>query len=474
MSTADTNNVDGSSANRANLDNFDAEALTAEAQSLLEQFCRQPSIAAQHQGIAEMAALIEDALRATGFTTQRFAAPAGVDAPDIVYGELRGSGPYTMLLYNHYDVQPPEPFELWLSPPFEPTVRDGKLFARGSSDNKGEIAARLTAIRALRAAHGTLPITIRWIIEGEEEIGSPHFEQLIAPHADLLKADGCFWEGSGFGREDNPTLGLGSKGLLYVQLDLQGMAGDAHSGNATILPSAAWRLVQALATLRAPDGRITIPGFYDTVREPTEAQLAVVASHPDDDDLLKETFGVERFNDGLAGFELRKRYSFAPTCNIAGLLSGYTGEGTKTVLPAKAMAKIDFRLVPDQEPDDILAKLKAHLAAQGYGDIAVTTFSNAEPVVTPIEDPFAQRVIELAEAYAATNGTKPEITLIGGGTLPLLGALRRQVGLPGLSAPGNPTYWANGAHAPNEHIRLRDLRNAVLLNCHQFMHLEGA
>jgi acetylornithine deacetylase/succinyl-diaminopimelate desuccinylase-like protein len=444
--------------------------LVDEAESLLVRLCRQPSVAAQRLGMAEMADLVDSLLVETGFKTRRFSAPS---IPDIVYGELGGSGenPYTLLLYNHYDVQPPEPLDLWSSPPFEPTVRDGKLYARGSSDNKGEIATRLTAIRTLLAERGgRLPLTIRWIIEGEEEIGSPHFEELIAPHAELLQADGCFWEGSGAGQGGVPTLSLGSKGLLYVQLDLEEMAADAHSGNATILPSAAWRLVQALATLRSPGGHVLIPGFYEAVREPSEAQLALLANRRDNDDLLKEAFGVKGFNDGLSGLELRRRAAFAPTCNIAGLSSGYTGEGSKTVLPARAMAKLDFRLVPDQDPTDILAKLKAHLEAQGYGDIAITTWANTEPVVTTIENPFVQKVISLVESYL--GGEKAEIIPISGGTLPLLGALQRVVGVPGLSAPGNPTYWANGAHAPNEHIRLEDLGSAIRLSRYVFAHLE--
>src|SRR5215216_1837546 len=167
-----------------------------EGQALLKQLCRQPSVAAQGLGIDAMADTTEALLQAAGFSTQRLQI-AG--APPIIYGEQRGRSPYTLLLYNHYDVQPAEPLELWRSPAFEPTVRDGKLFARGASDNKGEIAARLAAIRALRAADGELPITIRWIIEGEEEVGSPHFAAVAEPYADLLKADGCPWEGSGFG-----------------------------------------------------------------------------------------------------------------------------------------------------------------------------------------------------------------------------------------------------------------------------------
>ncbi|HEX9369674.1 MAG TPA: M20/M25/M40 family metallo-hydrolase, partial [Roseiflexaceae bacterium] len=202
------------------------DANAGEAQALLERLCRQPSVVAQGLGMAEMADLTESLLREAGFSTRRLHAEG---APPAIYAEQQGHGsgnragrPYTLLLYNHYDVQPAEPIELWHSPPFKPTVRDGKLYARGSSDNKGEIAARLAAIRALRAAHGELSITIRWIIEGEEEIGSPHFAAIAEPHAELLKADGCLWEGSSFGPDGRPELVLGTKGLLYVQFDVQG------------------------------------------------------------------------------------------------------------------------------------------------------------------------------------------------------------------------------------------------------------
>ena len=444
------------------------EAHAGEAQALLEQICSQPSIVAQNIGMVEMANLMETLLTETGFSTRRLHVEG---APTAIYGELRGDSDYTVLLYNHYDVQPAEPYELWLSPPFVPTVRDGKLYARGVSDNKGEIAARLAAIRALRAVYGTLPITLRWIIEGEEEVGSPHFGALAEQYSALLQADGCLWEGSSFDASGRPELVMGTKGLIYVQLDVDGTGVDAHSGAAPILPSAAWRLVQALATLRTPSGHIRIPGFYDAVLPPSEEQLAAITDQPNQDAEMREAFQVEKFVDDLTGAALLERQSFAPTCNIAGLVSGYTGEGSKTVLPAKAMAKIDFRLVPNQEPDDILAKLRAHLDAEGYNDIRITAFGKAEPVVTPMNDPFVRRIAALAESF---SGERPSVTPIAGGTLPLLGALRRFVGVPGLCAPGNATYWASGAHAPNEHIRLSDLARAVRFNCHMFQSLGGA
>ncbi len=439
------------------------ESHAHDAQKLLEQICRQPSVAAQNMGMAEMAEMVESLLAESGFQMRRLNVEG---APTAIYGELPGRSDYTILLYNHYDVQPAEPYDLWLSPPFEPTVRDGKLYARGVSDNKGEIAARLTAIRALRAVYGELPITLHWIIEGEEEIGSPHFAALAEKYSTLLRADGCLWEGDSFDASDRPELTLGTKGLLYVQLDVEGTGIDTHSGAAPILPSAAWRMVQALATLRTPEGHIRIPGFYDAALPPSEEQLAAIAGHSNEEAELREAFHVNRFVDNLAGVALLERPSFAPTCNIAGLVSGYTGEGSKTVLPSKAMAKIDFRLVPNQDPDDILAKLRAHLDAQGYSDIRITAFSKAEPVVTPMDNPFVRRVADIAREF---SGKEPSVTPIAGGTLPLLGSLRRFVGVPGLCAPGNATYWGSGAHAPNEHIRLSDLERAVRFNCHMFM-----
>src|SRR6059058_361859 len=258
-----------------------------DAQAALERLCRQPSVVAQDLGMPQMADLIEGLLSETGFKTERLFAEG---APPAIYGELRGRGPYTILLYNHYDVQPAEPLELWHSPPFEPTIRDGKFYARGACDNKGEIASRLTAIRALRAVLGELPITLRWIIEGEEEIGSPHFGAVASKYAPLLKADGCFWEGRGFGPTGRPELLLGTKGLLYVQLDVQGTGVDAHSGSAPILPSAAWRLVQALATLKTPEGKVLIPGFYDAVRPPDSAQLKALAEQADTEQEMKAAF----------------------------------------------------------------------------------------------------------------------------------------------------------------------------------------
>jgi len=441
------------------------DARPTEAQEILETLCRQPSIAAENVGMEEAADLVASLLSEAGFETQQLVVEG---APAAVYGERRGKSPFSLLLYNHYDVQPAVPLELWDSPPFEPTVRDGKLYARGVSDNKGEIATRLAAIRALLAVYGELPVTVRWIIEGEEEVGSPHFGALAETYADLLRADGCLWEGGGFDPQGRPSLALGAKGLVYIQLEVQGLGQDAHSGQAASLPSAAWRLVQALATLRDKDGKIVIPGFYDDVLAPTPAQLEALANQTDMEPLMKELYQIDAFVDGLTGLALRERQAFSPTCNIAGLGSGYQEEGIKTVLPARAMCKIDCRLVPNQDPWDIRDKIRAHLDAEGFADVELKTLGGSAPVVTPIQDPFVQRIIALSRSF---QGIEPAISPIIGGTLPLLDDLQKHVGVPGLCAPGNAGYWGSGAHAPNEHVRLEDLPRAVAFNCHMFLGL---
>jgi acetylornithine deacetylase/succinyl-diaminopimelate desuccinylase-like protein len=431
------------------------------ALALLEQLCRQPSVAAQRDGIAEMADLTQSLLRDAGFATQRLTVEG---ASPAVYGEQMGRSPFTLLLYNHYDVQPAEPFDLWDSPPFEPAIRGGSLYARGVADNKGEIAARLAAIHALRARDGELPITVRWIIEGEEEIGSVHFGEIVRAHADLLRADGGFWEGSGFTPGTHrPIVALGTKGLLYVELSVECMAVDAHSGSAAVLPSAAWRLVSALGCVKGPDGLVNLPGYYEAARAPTAEECAALADAEDVEARMKENYGIEHFLDNLTGQALRERMAFGPTCNIAGLDSGYAGDGIKTVLPARARAKIDFRLVPDQQPEEIARSLRDHLDRNGYGDIHVDVLGSCEPILTPLDDPFARRVIDLAGRF---NGTAPQIVPSVGGTLPLLGDMRRILGLLGLMPPTNVSHLGSRAHAPNENIRLDDLDRAVASTMH--------
>jgi acetylornithine deacetylase/succinyl-diaminopimelate desuccinylase-like protein len=374
-----------------------------------------------------------------------------------------------LLLYNHYDVQPEAPIELWDSKPFEVTERDGKLVARGICDNKAELISRICAIRAIQAAQGELPINIKWIIEGEEEIGSPHFDAMTRQYGDLLKADGTLWEGGGFNEKGQAALALGFRGMLYVEYSVEAMSRDAHSGGAHAFPSGAWRLVKALSSLKDDKGNIIIPGFHDDVRQPTEGEKQAMRDNvdPEMEARYKEMYGINNFLNNKTGYELELSV-FEPTANIAGFLSGYTDAGVKTVLPAKAMAKMDFRLVPNQRPDDILEKLNRHLKAQGFDDVQVKKLGSGDPVVTPIEGEFVQRMLGICRAFTEQE---PEITPLVGGTLPLLGAMKNNVGVLGISTSGNPAYYGSGAHAPNEHIRVSDIPRAIEFNVFMFEQL---
>jgi acetylornithine deacetylase/succinyl-diaminopimelate desuccinylase-like protein len=435
---------------------LDGDRAAAEALDLIQRLCVMPSVSAEGRALEETAGVVESMLAEAGFSTRQLTVAGGAPA---VYGEQPGRSPYTLLLYNHYDVQPPDPLELWSSPPFEPTIRDGCMFARGAADNKGEIGTRLAAIRELRREHGELPIGIRWIIEGEEEVGSTHFADIAREHADLLRADAGFWEGSDTELDGRPEIAIGFKGVLAFRLDVETLSTDAHSGSAGVIPGAPWRLLAALDAIRAADGRVRLEGYNEAVREPSGADRDALHEYGDVlQRALGEAYGVDRFVDGVTGSAFRERLAFAPSLNIAGISTGYRGPGTKTVTPARASAWLDFRLVPDQDPDQVLAALRAALDAAGLDDVGLTVLAKSAPAVIPIDHPLVMRVSEIA---ARTSGARPLINPMVPGTLPLLDALRRYVGVPGLSPPDNPTYPGCRVHAPDEHIRLRDIPPAV-------------
>ncbi|MEZ4731325.1 MAG: M20/M25/M40 family metallo-hydrolase [Caldilineaceae bacterium] len=445
------------------------EKQTQNFKALIADYCRLESVAAQNRMMGETADWVEKLLQETGFATRQLAVEG---APNYVYGTLKGKSDFTLLLYNHYDVQPETPIELWESPPFAVTEKDGKLVARGICDNKAELISRICAIRAIQATQGEFPITLKWIIEGEEEIGSTHFDAMTRQYGDLLKTDGALWEGGGFNEKGQAHIAVGFRGMLYVEYSIELMARDAHSGGAHTLPSAAWRLVKALASLKDENGKVLIPGFYDDVREPTAMEQQAARDNVDleQEARAKAMYGIDAFLHNRSGYDFEIAV-YEPTANIAGFLTGYTEPGVKTVLPAKAMAKMDFRLVPNQRPDDILAKLKAHLAAQGFADVQVTKLGSGDPVVTPLEGPFVQKIAQICQTF---TGQEPKIIPLGGGTLPLLGAMKNNVGVLGISTSGNPAYYGSGAHAPNEHIRVRDIARAIEFNVFLFTQLGEA
>lgn len=412
----------------------------------LSRLCAQPSVAAQNWGLAECAGLVAEMLRKRGFQVQVMETGG---AP-VVFGERRGKSDKTLLFYNHYDVQPAEPLDLWISPPFEPQVRDGVLYARGVNDDKGHLVSRLFAIDALLDAHGELPCNVKFIVEGEEEISSVHLHDFVRDHRDLLAADACVWECGGVDHRDLPLQQLGLRGICYVELSVETASQDVHSGlGGSIFPNAAWRLVWALNSLKGPDERIRIPGFYDPVRPPSQRDRDLMEALPEVADEYRERYHIDHFLKGLTGgVDLRIAEVFEPTCTICGLTSGYQGAGSKTVLPARASAKVDFRLVPDQTPEQVLQQLRAHLDAEGFADVKVTLLGGEAPGRTDPDDPFVKLVVDTsAEIYDAPMQIVPMI----GGSGPnhiFLEYLRLPVVMAGVGHPGSQ------AHAPNENMRL--------------------
>jgi acetylornithine deacetylase/succinyl-diaminopimelate desuccinylase-like protein len=419
--------------------------------SRLQAFCRQPSIAAQGVGMEEMAEQVCRTLKDAGGRVERVST-AGYP---VVVGHFVGAGRRTLMFYNHYDVQPPEPLELWASPPFAAEIREGQLYARGVADNKGNLVARLAAVEAWLAVRGDLPLDLLFVVEGEEEIGSPNLGRFAEENADRLRADGCIWEAGYKDTQDRLEIALGAKGILAVDLRVRSLGRDLHSANAAIAESAPWRLIWALDSLKGADDQIRIPGFYDDVRQPDERDRAMLAGWDYDEAGQLAEFGADRFLMGLTGEALKEKFLFQPTCNVCGFHTGYGGPGIKTVLPAEAMAKLDFRLVPDQDPYDILEKLRAHLDAEGFDDVEIGVEAPEPPARTDPDDPLVRAVVAAARQV---YNTEPVVKPLMAGTGPMYELCQRW----GTPAVGSGVGWAGSrSHSPNENIRLEDFRQGI-------------
>ncbi len=415
--------------------------------------CALPSVSASGSR-GEMRACAEavaGVLSRRGFETRLVETPGN----PVVVGRLRGRSERTLLFYNHYDVQPPEPLDLWTSPPFEPEVRDGALYARGAKDDKGEFVARVAAVDAVREAHGgTPPCGVLFVVEGEEETASPHIAAFVRENRELLDCDGAVWEEGGVDATGRPIVSLGRRGILAVELSVATMRRDAHSGAAHMLPNAAWRLLGALSTLMGPDGRIRVEGFYDEALAPTPRDLELLDALPDLESHMREVYGVRAFVRGLSGPELN-RAIFEPTCNIQGLTAGYQGPGTKTVIPARASAKIDFRLVPDQDPKRIFALLREHLDRGGFDEVELTWNGAMWPSRVSVDDPLVALTARTGEEV---YGLPALIQPVGGGSSPFY-AFAQPLGIPVVTA--GVGYADNRTHAPDEHVRISDFLNAA-------------
>ena len=429
-------------------DRFDAHA-RSRARSLideLKELIRQPTVSAQGIGVEDTARIVLERTRRAGIDAKAERVDGG---PPTIVGEM-GKGARTLLIYDHYDVQPPDPLDEWKTPPFEPTERDGFLYGRGVSDNKGNLLARLQAIELYRETVGELPLRVRVLYEGEEEIGSPHLAAFVSRFGDRIRADGCIWEAGYKDAAGRPTISLGLKGIAYFDLHVRGTAKDAHSSLATILPNAAWRLVWALSTLKNERDEIAIDGLMDHVRKPTPADLALLDAMPFDEDGTKRIHGVRSFVRGLSGTAMKVKHFLEPTCTICGLTSGYSGAGSKTVLPAVASAKLDFRLVPDLSPELVHELLRKHLDKRGFTDIELTAQHGELPSRWPADTEVAKASVA---ALRDTYGTDPVVYPLMAGSGPMAQVCDTlKIPVVGFGS-GNA---GSSNHAPNENIAVDD------------------
>lgn len=419
----------------------------------LSQACSIPSLPGNPQGLGAMVDWLEGVLGPLGAATERLTFGS---APDVLLAHL-GEGERTVLVYDHYDVQPVDPVSLWRHDPFAPAQQNGHLYARGVADNKGDLVARLAAFEVYRDHFGELPIRLKLLIEGEEEVGSPAFPALVERYADKLSADGCIWEGAGVNHAGAPELVFGAKGLAYIELLCGGLNDDQHSSVAVYARSPVWMLVEALSTLRDGDGRVLVEGFYDDVIAPTPEDLVALETLPFDEDAEKQRLGISEFLGGISGLELLTRAHFEPTCNIAGIHAGFTLPGaSKTVLPKQALAKLDLRLVPQQDPEDIVAKVRRHLQAHGFGDISVTALGMEHPSRSPMDSLIGRAAALACEAvYELAPAVSPLMIATGP-----MHPIAHHLGIPTVS-PAGVCRPDSKIHAPNENVAVTDFLDTI-------------
>ena len=425
----------------------------------LKAFLAIPSISAlpQHAGdVKHCADWCADEMRRIGMQNVKL-----VDTPGnpVVYGDWLGApGAPTILFYGHYDVQPVDPLELWESPPFEATIRDGEIYARGSADDKGQVFMHFKAIEAHLKQNGTLPVNMKIILEGEEEVGSVNLDNFIREHKSELGADVVVISDSPMFARGVPSICYGLRGLVYFQIDLRGSNTDLHSGSfggAVVNP--AFALSQILAQMKDRGGRIKIPGFYDDVVALQEEERQAWASLPYNEKQYKKDFGIPKVF-GETGYTTLERTWARPTFEVNGLLSGFTGEGAKTVLPAVAMAKVSMRLVPNQTPDKIAELFDAHLrdVTPKTVELKITRMHGGKPWMTSYDNPYVQAA---GRAIERGFGRKPVFTREGG-SIPVVSTFQEELGLPSvLFGVGLPD---ENAHAPNEKLDVANFHGGII------------
>lgn len=421
--------------------------IEANRDRFVEELCglvRQPSISTENRGVKECAEMICGMMQQVGIE----ACVLPTNGHPVVFGHLCSPGARkTLLIYNHYDVQPVEPLEDWEHPPFEAKIVGDRIIGRGSTDSKGNLVSHLKAVEAFQKTAGVTPLNLKFIFDGEEEIGSPNLPGFVEKHRELLAADAVLSFDGGFDASGKPRVQLGSSGLLYIEMRAKGPKRDLHSGRARLVENPAWRLVWALDSMKGEDEKILIDGFYDDILPPTEDELRILRDSGWDDRSHLDEYGVDRFLLGVKGLAASERLLFQPTCNINGFRAGNLGEGMRTIIPSEASVKIDFRLVHKQDPKDILEKIKQHLVLHGFSDIEVRSMGQIEPSRTPLRSRIAQAIIAaVRENYKVEPMIRPTGEASGRQGPWIAGRL----GIEGAASGVGPPKWRG--HAPNEFI----------------------
>lgn len=415
--------------------------------SELLELLRIPSVSAgrEHQrDMVRAAEWLSTALQGAGFTTRVMTTPGH----PVVWADWRGAGESapTVLLYGHYDVQPPDPLELWESPPFEPDLRAGRIYARGATDDKGQLFAHLKALEAWLAVHGRLPVNVAILIEGDEETGGSHLAEVVRAHAHELRCDAVVISDAPMIAPGVPTIEVSLRGHLGLEVEATGPQTDLHSGEyGGVVANPAIALCRILAGLQNDRGHVTVDGFYNAVREWTATERESLLAVPVSDKALEDDIGVAPAG-GEPGYSSLERRWIRPSFDLTGIASGYTGEGSRSILPARAVAKLSFRLVPEQEPDDICARVTAHIHRSGPPGVRVTVrpLGSARPWHTGRDSPAIRAA---SRALARAFGRQP-VLVGGGGSIPIVSDFTEILGAPvvlaGFGLPGE------NAHAPNE------------------------
>ncbi|HYE16043.1 MAG TPA: M20/M25/M40 family metallo-hydrolase [Pyrinomonadaceae bacterium] len=419
----------------------------------LRELCRMPSVAARGTGMRAVAEHVEQMLQRVGAGTRSFKTGGGFP---IIYGEC-GAGERCFLIYGHYDVQPVGQLTEWSSGPFAAEARDGALYARGASNSKGDLVARVAAVEAYQKSFGKLPVCLRFIVEGEDGLGSPSLYRFAAENQELLQADGCVWDDGYKDTNGRLVINLGFKGISFIELRAVGARTDLHSKWGGVVPNPAWRLVQALATIVSPKGVITIDGFGSHVAPVSADDRAMLKTVELDEAGLRREFRIQQWVRGMTGRELTKELIFGPTCTICGMRTGHTEAGAKTVLPGAATARLDFRLVPDLTPELVVKLLRKHLDTRGFKDIEINELGSAPYAKSSPKSTVARAAIESA---ADVYGSQPVVYPLDPASGPV-GAVcgARQPPTPVVSF--GVSYFGSNPHAPDENIRLDDFIQGV-------------